>query len=108
GTNFSVDFRNVLIAEGPSRCRVIISQRVTLFKTLMAQSFIKSGTKREIAAYYKNFWTGFVRKWIAEKRSHLLSAEAISSATMTESGGGCETRDDTAGDVTDGKEDAAP
>lgn len=82
GQNFSTDFRNVIVADGPKRCRVIISQRVTLFKTLMAQSFIKSGTKREIMAYYKNVWPGFVRKWILQKRRHLLSSEAAAAGEL--------------------------
>jgi len=81
GQHFSTDFRNVLVADSATRCRVIISQRVTLFKPLMAQGFIRSGTKREITAYYKNFWTGFTRKWVAEKRGHLLNCSNPTSST---------------------------
>lgn len=81
GQHFATDFLNVFAAEGPNRCRVVISQKMSFTKPLMTQGFIKSGTKREITAYYKNVWTQFVRKWLAEKRPHLCKGGGVAGSS---------------------------
>lgn len=71
-TTFTVEFLYVLTAEQSGKSRLIISQKVVIHKSTMAQSFIRSGSKREIANYYKNVWPQFTRKWLTEKRPGML------------------------------------
>jgi hypothetical protein len=70
----------VFFADGQNRVRFVVSQRVTLNRAVMAQGFIKSSTRREIATFYKSTWLPFVKGWIAKKRGNLVLGEGFKDA----------------------------